>query len=147
MNLNRIIPGVDVAVGPGVAEHVARGAQENPAQMHQLAEGEIGQQDADEEQMDVKDGADALRNGRMKGHQSHGQLLGGVDVDLGEIAHHDAGEGDAEDQNQREIIRGERDVAHRGDDDAPHRQVDHGGEQHDAGQVDRRAGRTGTGGR
>ena len=45
---------------PAVVRHIPGWAEEDSAHMHQLAEREIGKQDADQKQMDIKDNADAL---------------------------------------------------------------------------------------
>ena len=75
MNFNRIVPWIDMSDCTGVTRKISSGAQENTSHVHQFAEGEIGQQDTDKKQMDVKYRADALGNGRMKGNQTQRQLF------------------------------------------------------------------------
>ena len=61
---------------PGVGRQVPRGAEKDAGQMHQFAEGKVGQKDADQKEVNVKHRPDPFRNRGMEGHQSVGQCLG-----------------------------------------------------------------------
>ena len=80
--------------------------------MHQLAEGEVDEQHADERDMGEEQGVQAHGGLRREVQDAHDEHLGLRDVDLVEVAHTDAGADDAHDEEQREIVVGEGDVAH-----------------------------------
>ncbi len=88
--------------------------------------------------MNVEQRADALRDGGVKRHQSHGEFLDVRDIHFGEVAHQDAGEGDAHDQKEGEVIRGQGDVFDLGDKEAPQEEIGYGSQQNQAGKVDAR---------
>ena len=53
MNLDRVIPWIDVSEFPAVGCQVSRGTHENSTQVHELAEREVGQENADKKKMDI----------------------------------------------------------------------------------------------
>ena len=93
-----------MARGAGVGRHVPRGAEKDATEMHELAEREVGQQDAHEKNMHIENGCQAFRNGGVERNQPHGEFLGRNHVYLGHIAHEDAGKSDAEYQEKRKKI-------------------------------------------
>ena len=81
---------------PVVVGQVPRRAQEDPAHVHQLAEREVGEQHADEEEVDEERRARRPRGTTgCRVTRPEGQLLDRHEVDLREVAHEDAGRGHA----------------------------------------------------
>ncbi|MPL61327.1 hypothetical protein SDC9_06897 [bioreactor metagenome] len=105
------IPGVDVAHAAGIIRHVARGAEEHARHVHELGEGEVNQQYADQSKVREEQGVDAHGGHRRKVGQAHDEDLDLGDFGLVEIAQADAGTHDADDQPQGEVIVGKRKVA------------------------------------
>ncbi|VTR70891.1 hypothetical protein DESC_870047 [Desulfosarcina cetonica] len=138
MNLDRIVPGVHVPDLTGVAGHVPGRTEEYAAQVHQFAEGEIGQQDTDQKQMGEEQTADTLGNRGPEGHQAHGQFFDGNDIHLGKIAHENTGKRDSHDQKQGEKVGCQGDIPNLGDHHPAQKEVKGGGKQHQPGHIDPR---------
>ena len=66
MYLNWVVPWIDVVYHPAVVGQIPRGAEEDPTQVHQLAEREISEQHADQEKVDVKHHAEILGDNRAE---------------------------------------------------------------------------------
>jgi len=62
MDLDRVIPWIDVPDHAAIIRQVSRRAQKNACHVGQLAKGKVGKQHAHKKDMDVKKHADPLRN-------------------------------------------------------------------------------------
>ena len=105
MNLNRVIPWVDMSFGAAVVDHISGGAHKDSPQMHEFAKREIYQKNTDKKQMDIKDAADPFYNMRVKGDQAHGEFFDAHNIHLGKIPHQDPGKGDAKNKKEGKIVR------------------------------------------
>ena len=94
-----------------VAAHVAGGGHENAAHVHQLAEGEVDEQHADERDMGEEQGVQAHGGLRREVQDAHDEHLGLGDVHLVNVTHADARTGHADQQKQREPVGGLGNVA------------------------------------
>ena len=110
MNFDWIVPGINVAICPVVIGHIPGWAQENSTCMHKFAEREVGDQHRNEKQVDKKDSSYTRWYGGAEAHQTCDQLFDAGDINPDEIAHEDAGTSQGDDQKEREIVGGERNV-------------------------------------
>ncbi len=106
MGKNARIPGIDVPLRATVIFHISGWAHKDTGEMHQFAEGEICQQGTDQKEMDVENCTYLRTNCRRKCDQANGQLLNinNINIRTQKVAHQNAGQGNAEDEYQREII-------------------------------------------
>ena len=86
--------------------------------------------------MDEEDGADAGRIHGLQRGKAHDDFLHLVDVHLGDVAHADAGTGDGDEKEQREIVGRQRDVAELFRAHAAQQQEGQGAENEGVGQVE-----------
>ena len=132
------VPRVHVAHRATVVGLVARGRQHDAVGMHELAPREVPDEHARQEQVHVEYGADAGYHHRMQRHQPHGHFLDALDVNAEEVAHRDAGYDHAQQQEQREEVVRQRQVAHARDHDAPDEQERERAHDQKVGEVERR---------
>ena len=123
----------------GIGGKVARGAEEHAGHVHELGEGEVQQQHADEGQMHEEERADAVGGHGREVHQTHDEDLDLGDVGLVEVAHADAAQNDAQDEEQGEVVVHQGDVAQALVEQAAGQQEEHGHQQQAAGPVEARA--------
>ena len=137
--MDRIVPGVDMPLFAAVVRKVTRRAHENTRHMHQFAEWKIGKQRADEEQMNVEDGADPLRDRWIETDKSHGKHLHAYDICFVKISHEHPGDTDAEDQEKREVIIYEGNIPDLGKDDPSGKKEQNCPQQHNIGNIQERS--------
>ena len=122
-----------MSLGTGVIGHVTGEAQEYTSHVHEFTHGERGKEDADQEDMGEEEGADPFRNHRAEGDKTHGQLFDSNDIHLGEIPHGNTGGGNADDQEEREVVGRLGDVVDFLVKDPPSQKEEGGCQKHDAG--------------
>ena len=93
--------------------------------MHQLAEWEIGKQHADEEEVCEEDKPYPFRKRGVEADEAHSQFFYSHQIHLVEVAHEDARRGNGHDQEQREIVGREIDVAQLRYEDPSKKQIGH----------------------
>ena len=105
-----------------VAAHVAGGGKEHTTHVHELAEGEVHQKHTQEGEVSKKDGTKiAHRLGRKRDHP-HDENLCLCNIDLVEIAHADTGSHESKQEEQREKVVGQRNIAYLRIDQTPSKQ-------------------------
>lgn len=92
-----------------VARQVTRWAHEDATHVHEFAEGEVNQQDAQECKVNKEDRANAIRYYWAQRCKTHGESLNSIDVHLVDVAHANAAAYEADQEEQWEI------VVHQGD--------------------------------
>jgi len=114
VDLDRLRGRVHVTHRAVVVREVPGRAHEHPAQVHQLARGEVGDQGRDQEQVGIEQpGQVEITKARgTEGEQPHSEVLHPHHVGLVDVAQQQAGHGDARDQEEREVVRGLGDVAY-----------------------------------
>jgi len=87
----------------------------------------------------VKDGGNTSRHDRLEGSQAKSKLLNGNDVHTRaeDVAHQDAGEGNADQEEEREVVVGQGDVIHRFDQETAEQQSHQADENQRIGHVER----------
>ncbi len=102
--MHRVVPWVNVPYHAAVIDHVPCRAEENPRHMHKFAEGEIGKQDTYEEKVYVKNNSDSRGDDRVEADEPHGQFLNTDKCNLCKVTHHDAGAGNAQNEEERKVV-------------------------------------------
>jgi hypothetical protein len=87
MDLNRVIPRIDVHYCTVGVRKISCRAEEYACHMHQLAHGDIDKESADEEQVDIEDRTDPLGHCGTKSDQPHSEFFNTYNVGLKEIPH------------------------------------------------------------
>jgi len=106
--------------------------------VHKLAEGQVRRERGYQEEVQVKERARALRHNGREVDQAKRQRLDRVQVLPEYMAHQHAGDRDRDDEQERQVVRGKRQVAERGHREPPPEQVGQGSTQRDVCQVHRR---------
>jgi len=134
-----IVPGIHPH---GPTAHVGDspgGGQKHPGHVRQLGEREVDEERAHQGDMGVKGRIKGLLGqGRMQRDQPHGQILDGNHVHLDHVAHPDAGQRDADEQEQGEVVLKQGNVADLGVEDAPRQQEEQTGQKQGVGLVQQR---------
>ncbi len=114
VHLYRVAPRVHMAPHAAVILQVPRGAQKDPARMHQLAERKTRGEHGDEEKVDEEESAQLGGYDGFKAHKPHDQLFHPLHVRLKEMAHEDAGEQDRPEEEKGKIVGRQRNEAQLG---------------------------------
>ncbi len=134
------IPRILVLRGAAVVRQVARRAEENSTHVHQFAERNVGEQHADQEEVYVEQHANRFRRIEAEMSQRDSQRLDRHDVHLGHVAHTDAERRDGAEEEEREVVGGERKQPHLFVRQAAQHQEGDGCQRESVAEVERRDG-------